>query len=128
MRSYSESWQQYFLDACNRAGYDTHTRGWATRLAADTGLTDSAITRWRSGRIPQVDGCRLLAKAWRVPILDVIVAAGILTADEARWNDRPTPDQQRLANVQAVLDDPDAPPALRKLISAVLDNVGKTET
>lgn len=128
MRTDTSSWQQYFADASNRAGYNTERRGWASELAAATGVTISVITRWRAGSIPQIDGCRALAAAWGVPILDVIIAAGILTVDEAQWKDRPTPEQQRLANVQAVLDDPNTPPALRDLMSTVLDGISHAAT
>lgn len=115
------SWSEYFIESSRRAGYTTDRRGWASELASTIGMNASAVSRWRDGQIPGVDACRALANAWNVPLLDVLVAAGILTKDEAQWNDRPT----RLANVQAVLDDPNTAPVMRNLLATVLDDISR---
>jgi hypothetical protein len=128
MKPDKDRWQQYFLTASRQAGYDTTNRGWISRLAADLDTTVTVASRWRDGRVPGIDGCRDLARVWGVPILDVMVGAGILTPDEASWADRPTPDQQRLAHVLAVLDDPSTPPMLRNLLATVLDDISKAAT
>ncbi len=59
-------------------------RGWeVSDLAARAGLSPSVIHRWRKGYRPNLDNARLVAKALGVPILEVLLAAGQLTPDEA---------------------------------------------
>jgi transcriptional regulator with XRE-family HTH domain len=61
--------------------------GWTlTALAADAGLSKSELSALESGKIklPSADKRRRLAAALDVTHLDLLVAAGELTADEAR--------------------------------------------
>lgn len=57
----------------------------AADLNRQSGLSQSLISRWLRGETaPGVDNARILASAFRRPLLEVLVAAGILTDKEAR--------------------------------------------
>lgn len=61
-------------------------------LARATGVSDSVISRWRSGQsVPDVENLRRLSTALRVPLLELLVAAGHISASEARMKDKPAP-------------------------------------
>lgn len=56
----------------------------ATDLANATGVSQSIISRWISGATkPSVENLRPVASVIGRPLLEVVVAAGILTPDEA---------------------------------------------
>lgn len=53
-------------------------------LARETGVPDSVISRWRtSGTTPSIAQLRRLGPALQVSLLELLVAAGHLTSDEA---------------------------------------------
>jgi transcriptional regulator with XRE-family HTH domain len=54
-------------------------------LARATGVPDSVISRWRtSGTTPSIGQLRRLQSALQVSLVELLVAAGHLTAEEAR--------------------------------------------
>lgn len=64
--------------AAQRAGYLDY--GGRARLARDTGITDSTISRMLKGQsIPEVAFFEPLAKALDLSVLDLLVAAGIVS-------------------------------------------------
>lgn len=52
-------------------------------LARASGLAESGLARWMAGKAPSLENCRVLADVLGRPLLEVLVAAGILTPDEA---------------------------------------------
>lgn len=66
------------------------SRGAAAALAHAVSVTDSTVSRWRSGAQPQPEQCRAIAEHFGVPVLTVFVEAEYLTDDEA--NTPATPD------------------------------------
>lgn len=67
-----------------RAHLDRH--GWnAAQLARASGISASVIGRWLSrDTVPSLDNARAIAVGIKRPLLEVLVAAGLLTAEEAR--------------------------------------------
>ncbi|MBM4722565.1 helix-turn-helix domain-containing protein [Rhodococcus hoagii] len=61
-------------------------RGWdAARLAAEAGVTPSIVSRWMSGaHKPTADRVRAVAEALDVSVMDAMIAAEVITADEAK--------------------------------------------
>jgi transcriptional regulator with XRE-family HTH domain len=59
-------------------------RGWnAAMLARDSNISESNLGRWIKGTtLPSIDNARLLADALDVPLVEVLVVAGLLTPDE----------------------------------------------
>lgn len=79
-----DNWPDYFLWASKQAGYDTSSRGWTAQLARAIGVGDGTVSRWKDAKaIPDIDSCRKLAVAWRQDVLEVFIAAGHLTRQEA---------------------------------------------
>jgi len=59
-------------------------RGWTSSdLARHAKINRSIIGRWRDGAQPEVSTARALAVALGRPLLEVLVAAELLTAEEA---------------------------------------------
>lgn len=52
-------------------------------LVRAVGVHRSRLTDWRRGRSVSLETARALAHLFEVPILEVLVAAGLLTQDEA---------------------------------------------
>lgn len=76
-------------------------RGWVPAdLARAAGISHTRLTRWREGQAPSVDAARAVATAFGVPLLTVLVAAGLLTAEEAGQQSVSPPDPQRLTDEQ----------------------------
>ena len=126
----TEGWPAYLRRAMESAGYDK-----AADLARDSGVGEVQLSRWlRGANVPDVDNLRKLVRPLRIPMLELMVAAGHLSPAEARMRDRPTPppppsrdafqdllddlsdDEARvlrgaIAGTLAGLRDEDAPPA-----------------
>jgi transcriptional regulator with XRE-family HTH domain len=60
-------------------------RDWnATQLATQAGVSQAIVSRWiRNETVPTIDNLRPLAASLNTTLLDLLVAAGILTPDEA---------------------------------------------
>jgi transcriptional regulator with XRE-family HTH domain len=64
--------------AAQRAGYLDY--GGQARLSAETGITDSTLSRMLKGvAIPSVTSFQALAEALNLPVLDLLVAARIIS-------------------------------------------------
>lgn len=60
-------------------------RDWeVSDLARHAGISASIIHRWRKTYRPNVVNCRAVAQAFGLPVLEVLIVAGIITPDEAR--------------------------------------------
>lgn len=77
-------WTAYLRQAMLAAGYTRNSE-----LAAVAGVGNPALSRWLKGTVPDIENCRKLAEALRVPLLEILVVAGHLTPDEAAMADRP---------------------------------------
>ncbi len=59
-------------------------RGWTVHdFCEHSGLRPSVVFRWRKGYRPDIGNARIMARALGVPLLEVLVKAGRLSADEA---------------------------------------------
>ncbi|WP_344138191.1 helix-turn-helix transcriptional regulator [Saccharopolyspora halophila] len=59
-------------------------RGWTVHdFCEHSGLKPSVVFRWRKGYRPDIGNARIMAGALGVPLLEVLVKAGRLTAEEA---------------------------------------------
>lgn len=78
-REINESWASYVRERMRRqkvAG--------PSELARASGVDQSVISRWlNEGRTPTVDALRRIAGPLETSLLDLMVAAGHITADEA---------------------------------------------
>jgi transcriptional regulator with XRE-family HTH domain len=71
--------------------------GWTTssELARASGVPDSVISRWRSGTSqPAIEQLRRLRGPLQSSMLELMVAAGHLTVEEAALADQPEPEPQ----------------------------------
>ncbi|WP_410652075.1 helix-turn-helix domain-containing protein [Amycolatopsis sp. cmx-4-54] len=60
-------------------------RGWKKAdLARASGIAESRLSRWMTGGAPSVDNARAVAEAFGRSLLEVLVAAGIITPEESR--------------------------------------------
>ncbi|MFI9817786.1 helix-turn-helix domain-containing protein [Saccharothrix variisporea] len=89
-RPVSPFWN-YLEARMERAGLST------SDLVRAVGVHRSRLTDWRRGRSVSVETARALAGLFGVPLLEVLVAAGVISADEAR--------AQRLRDAGSVSDD-----------------------
>ncbi|MGW5647562.1 helix-turn-helix domain-containing protein [Saccharopolyspora sp. NPDC003752] len=68
-------------------------RGWTVHdFCEHSGLKPSVVFRWRKGYRPDIGNARIMAKALSVPLLEVLVKAGRLTAAEANADVRIVPE------------------------------------
>ena len=68
-------------------------------IAAAAGVTGPTVSRWSTGK-QGVDprAAAAFARAYRRPVLEAFVAAGFLTAEEAKARPSVEPDYSRLSN------------------------------
>ncbi len=79
-------------------------RGMSTAdLAEKTGLDRSRFTEWRRGKRPTLDTARLIAKAFDMSPLEVMVKAQLLTAQEVALRDA-APDPAVLTDKQLLAE------------------------
>lgn len=73
------TFDEYMAAAMRVAGYPSNAS-----LSRASGVATSSMSKWRNGiEQPSVDGLRRLAGVLRVPLLHLIVAAGMMTWEEA---------------------------------------------
>lgn len=79
-------------------------RGMTTAdLTKATGIDKSRFTQWRQGKRASLDSARLIAKAFGMSPLEVMVEARLLTAQEVNL-DRVSPDPAQLTNQQLLAE------------------------
>lgn len=78
------TWPEYLEAAMKRARIESNAE-----LARRSGVNDSVISRWKSGVVPSLDKIRRVAEALNRPFLEVAVAAGAMTPEEARMTSPP---------------------------------------
>lgn len=74
------------------------------RLSELTGLDRSAYTRWRKGERPNLDTARLVAKAFGISPLEVMVEAHLIFPEEAGLRGVRSPDPAALTDQQLVAE------------------------
>ncbi|WP_141575962.1 helix-turn-helix transcriptional regulator [Actinomadura sp. WMMA1423] len=70
------TWWQYVV---RHAGTENQSE-----IARRIGRDQSSLNKWPQGAKPRVESVRAFAEAYRRPILEAMVAAGILSEEEAR--------------------------------------------
>lgn len=80
------SWLTWLEGVLTERGYDVKSPrgGGKAKLAKDTGLADSSVTRLMSGQVPQYDTLLLLARHLDKPLPELLIRAG--RAQEADFN------------------------------------------
>lgn len=80
--------------------YVTRTSGTESpkAMAASTGIDGPNFSRWKAGHVPKVEMVAQFARAYHRPVLESFVAAGFLTAAEARSKPASAPDYSQLTN------------------------------
>lgn len=99
--------------------------GWKAALSRALQVYDVQVSRWASGdRTPDVESCKALARLWKVPVVDVLVAAGHLDPEEVGMAERPKPATVResptLARLAEILKNKDTPPDVRARVEQIL--------
>lgn len=94
------------------------------------GLSPATVSRWQTGVEPKIDAIRLVATGLRRPILDVLVAARLLSPDEAAGHDGGPPPAPTIE--AALKNDPAIPRGLRPVLHDLLKafravDAGETE-
>jgi transcriptional regulator with XRE-family HTH domain len=88
-----------------------------SELARASGVPDSAISRWRTtGTTPTIAQLRRLVGPLQASLLELLVAAGHLTRDEARLREVVTPVRQPRTTAEAIDLDPELPDDLKHLL------------
>lgn len=83
------SFGDYLWETMRSAGYPT-----PAALARASGLTGSLISKWLNGsHAPTIKTLRQVAGPIGVPLLELVVAAKILTVEEAGLETEPSPPQ-----------------------------------
>lgn len=101
--SNGEGWSDFLDAAMRKSGYGT-----AADLSRASGIDQTQISRWLRGLgQPSLDNLRKLAPALRRPMLELVVASGHLTREEARLRDlRPIEEPEAPSVSEAVERDP----------------------
>jgi transcriptional regulator with XRE-family HTH domain len=110
----SAPWSVWLWQRMHEVGLPTNRE-----LARASGVPESVISRWRNQAVtPSVEQLRRLRQPLQVPLVELLMRAGHLTAEEAALEDRPAPVPVRLGVAEAMEADPDLPEDLRSLLLA----------
>jgi transcriptional regulator with XRE-family HTH domain len=99
-------WAEWLGERMQVLGFDANSD-----LARATGVPDSVISRWRTtGTTPSIGQLRRLQGALQMSLVELLVAAGHLSADEARITSFTVPERlsrgtRDAISQDAVLDD-----------------------
>jgi transcriptional regulator with XRE-family HTH domain len=110
------SWADYL----RRAMAHSHVSN-AAELSRRSGISESQIGRWlRDIGVPDIDKLRKVSRTLQRPLLEMVVAAGHLSLEEAQMRDAPTvPDTPGARD--AILADPSLSEASRAVLLAAYD-------
>lgn len=91
-------------------------------LARRTGVPDSVISRWRTnGTTPSIGQLRRLQSALQVSLVELLVAAGHLSAEEASVTSFTQPERRVRGTKDAIRIDPELGAELKHLLEAQYD-------
>lgn len=76
-----EDWLPWLRRIISVRGYDIDTPrgGGPTRLAADTGLAQSSVSRILAGQVPNYESCVALARVLDIPLQALLIRTGRAT-------------------------------------------------
>lgn len=111
------NWPEWLGERMRLLGYRS-----SSDLARTSEVPDSVISRWRSGASrPSLVQLRRVQAALQAPLLELLVAAGHLTADEARLAVPSDPVRRPRDTREAISLDPLLPDDLRHLLEVQYD-------
>lgn len=112
-----DSWADWLAARMVATGFASNSD-----LARATGVPDSVISRWRtSGTTPSIAQLRRLCPALQVSLLELLVAAGHVTADEAGVTAFTQPVRVARTTLDAIRSDPALDGDLRRLLELQYD-------
>jgi transcriptional regulator with XRE-family HTH domain len=112
------SFATWLAEGLSRGGYDLDRHGERSRFARDAGLSESTVSRLIRGTAgPDVRACPPIARALGCKTIHVLVAAGLIPADEADTTPRPLTQHEHLVGL--VGDDTAAQDAVIVLLRAL---------
>ena len=111
------SWADWLGQRMCALGFDANSD-----LARAAGVPDSVISRWRtSGTTPSIGQLRRLQSALQVSLVELLVAAGHLTADEAGVTSFTAPARVIRGTRDAISQDRELDDDLRHLLELQYD-------
>ena len=111
------SWAEWLGERMSALGFDANSD-----LARATGVPDSVISRWRTtGTTPSIGQLRRLQSALQVSLVELLVAAGHLTADEAGVTSFTVPARVLRGTRDAISQDRELDDDLRHLLELQYD-------
>jgi len=101
------------------AGYPT---GADVERGTEGEVDKGVVYRWLrgEGQAPTIAKLRPVAKLLGIPLLEMMVAAGLITAAEAGFEDDPKPPPPRPTLEELVQESPDYSPEMKNAMSALL--------
>lgn len=112
MSTSAPSWAAWLTQRMSDLGYATNSD-----LARAAGVPDSVISRWRNnGTMPSLGQLRRLTEPLGASLLQLLVAAGHLTPDEAEATGAPEPIRIVRSVREAIAHDPELDDELRQLL------------
>ena len=106
------AWGSFLGRRMRESGLDTNRD-----LARASGVPESVISRWRNqGVTPSVEQLRRLREPLEITILELLVAAGYLTAAEAALPQPVIAPPRRGGVADAIAEDPALPEGLRRVL------------
>lgn len=105
-----QNWQAYLSGAMQAAGIDS-----GAELARRAGINESQVSRWLRGiGQPDLTNLRRIAPVLGRPVLELAVAAGHLSPEEAKLKEVRPPEPQPVDVLEAIRRDPDLLPEARE--------------
>ncbi len=110
-------WAEWLSERMHVLGFEGNSD-----LARATGVPDSVISRWRTtGTKPSIAQLRRLQAALQVSVVELLVAAGHLTAEEARITSFTPPVRVSRGTRDAISQDRELDDDLRHLLEVQYD-------
>lgn len=111
------SWAGWLGERMARLGYVTNSD-----LARAAGIPDSVISRWRTtGTKPAVEQLRRLSVPLQAPMLELLIASGYLSSDEAQVTEFADPVRRARNTREAIGMDEKLPADLKHLLLTQYD-------
>lgn len=108
------AWSVWLAERMDRLGFRTNSD-----LARAAAVPDSVISRWRTtATMPSIAQLRHLVEPLQASMMELLVNAGHVTADEVNLPDLPTPPKASRSTVDAIRSDDDLPNDLKQLLES----------
>ncbi|WP_282792056.1 helix-turn-helix domain-containing protein [Streptomyces sp. CC224B] len=127
-RATAEQFAAWLRDQLTRRGYDLGPRGGGqTKFAEDSGIGRATISRILSGKgSTETRNLALLAEALTLPLPEVLIAAGIISAAELDRVRAPQPRQHPLTPEEAADELGIHDPQARRVFIATTETLQRT--